>query len=392
MIARGESDDVPLEAFAHRLGVSGRHLRRLFEEHLGASPIDVAISKRLHLAKQLLAQSDLPVTEVAFASGFRSIRRFNEVFKEKFRSSPSSFRESAPATLGGSDDFIHFEIPLIAPFAWGHIYQFLENHGARGVECFIDGCYRRTFSIEKSIGALEVKFDPKKCQLLVAITASDPRHLRTIIEKVRDLFDTRLNPHAHLDDLNPQDPIAACYVEALGIRVPGAWEPFETAICIVLGQLVSTEQARSKVGTLIEHFGTAAPNPVFDGCSRLFPTAKSLAEGDLRVLGLTKVREAALRELSQQVDKGEIDLSRSADIAKTKAQLLAIKGIGPWTVEMIAMRCLGDTNAFPKTDLIVKRALDLYENKNGDWSPWNSYIALALWQKFAVNLSKKRRG
>ncbi len=391
MISRGEIDNSSLDQFANKLGISDRHLRRLFEEHVGASPIDVATSKRLHLAKQLLTYSTLPVTEVAFASGYQSIRRFNEAFKEKFQMAPSSVRRFNDQSFDKNSNFIIIELPVISPFDWDHIFGFLKNHGVQGVESFGNGLYQRSFQIEKAVGAIEVGYDNKKIQLTAKISISDSAHLRTVIEQIRDLFDTRLNPHAHLNDLKAKDAIASCYRDELGLRIPGSWEPFETAICIILGQLVSVEQARSKVKRLVAQFGKQVSNPVFQNCTHLFPTAKVLATANFKEIGVTKVREFALRELSKQVLEKRIDLSRTANIETTKEQLLSFKGVGPWTAEMIAMRCLGDANAFPKTDLIIKRALEHHKNEKGDWSPWNAYIAIALWKKYASTLSKKAK-
>ena len=391
MISRGEADEITFEQFADRLGVSGRHLRRLFDEHVGASPIEVATSKRLHLAKQLLMQSNLPVTEVAFASGYHSIRQFNHAFKEKFKTAPTSVRKSTVRLLEKGSNFISIDIPVILPFDWSHIFGFLKNHGVEGIESFTNDRYRRSFAIENAVGAIDVGYDLKKEQLSASLSISNPIHLRVAIERVRDLFDTRLNPHAHLNDLNTEDAIASCYRNELGIRIPGAWDSFETAICIILGQLVSVEQAKLKVKKLVQQYGKKISNPAFDECAYLFPSADVLAKASFKSIGVTKIREHALRELSKQVLESRIDLSRSADIEKTKAQLLSIKGIGPWTVEMIAMRCLGDANAFPNSDLIVKRALIHHQNDKGDWSPWNAYITLALWKKYAVTLSRKRK-
>lgn len=391
LISRGEADEIALDQFAGRLGVSDRHLRRLFAEHVGASPLEVATSKRLHLAKQLLTQSNLPVTEIAFASGYQSLRRFNEAFKQKFRMPPSHLRKAVGEDLDRATNFIRLEIPVIAPYDWNHICGFLKNHAIHGVESFVDGHYRRSFSLEDASGALEVSLDEQKSHLNVSLSISNPAHLRAAIERVRDLFDTRLNPHAHLQDLKTKDSIATFYRRALGLRIPGAWEPFETAICIVLGQLVSVEQARFKVKKLVTQFGRPVEDPVFAECTHLFPTPEVLAGASFKEIGVTKVREQALRELSRLVLEKKIDLSRSADIAQTKTQLLAIPGIGPWTVEMIAMRCLGDCNAFPGSDLIIKRALAHHNKQKGDWSPWNAYIALTLWKKYANVLSKKKQ-
>jgi len=390
MIASGEFDKMPLDEFAGKFGVSDRHLRRLFEEHVGASPLEVATSKRLNLAKQLLTQSNLPVTEVAFASGYQSIRRFNEVFQRKFQIAPSRMRKSRERPIGNDANFICIDLPVIAPFNWNEIFEFLRNHRMEGVESFLDGRYRRNFSLGNATGAVDVAYDPKQVQLSARVFISDSMQLRTAMERVRDLFDTRLNPHAHLNDLQKSDPIAACYVDSLGLRVPGAWDSFETAICIILGQLVSVEQARLKVSRLVAQYGTKIAKPVFAECTHLFPSPWVLVKADFQGIGVTKVRENALRELSRLVLENRIDLSRSSDIEKTKAQLCAIKGVGPWTAEMIAMRCLGDTNAFPKTDLIIKRALEHHGKGKGDWSPWNSYITLALWKKYATRLSRKR--
>ncbi len=405
MISRSGSDRLSMIQLSDKLGVTDRHLRRLFDEHVGASPIEVANSKRLHLAKQLLAHSKLSVTEVAFASGYQSIRRFNEAFKERFQANPSLIRRSTGIShdlplfqklLRSSSshqdaNFIRIELPVIEPFDWDHVFGFLKNHGVRGVESFDGNRYRRSFVFDQAFGFLEVGYEPQKAQLVALISISDPIYLREVIERVRDLFDVRLNPHSHIDDLSVEDPVAACYRDELGLRIPGAWDCFDTAITIILGQLVSIEQASFKIQKLVEQFGEKIAQPLFAGCTHRFPTAHALAEASLKDVGITKVREQAIQELSRRVASKEIQLTRFVDIEKTKAQLLAIRGIGPWTVELIAMRCLGDTNAFPASDLIIKRALNFHQQEKGDWSPWNAYIALALWKKYAETLSKKKK-
>lgn len=391
LISQGEADSVSLDRFAEKLGVSDRHLRRLFDEHVGASPIEVATSKRLHLAKQLLMQSNLTITDVAFASGYQSIRRFNEVFKERFKAPPSSVRKSKRSETSELSNFIEIDLPVIAPFDWDHLLGFLKNHFAEGVESIVENRYRRSFSINKATGALEITYDSKREQLSAKVYLSDTTYLRTAIEKIRDLFDVRLNPHTHLGDLSRRDTIANCYIESIGLRIPGAWDPFETAISIILGQLVSVEQARLKIKKLVARFGKKISEPMYEECTHHFPEPRILANADFREIGITKARENAIKELSKLVMGNRIDLSRTGDLEKTKAQLLEIKGIGPWTTEMIAMRCMGDTNAFPTTDLIIKRALEQHKIKKGEWSPWNAYITLALWKKYAINLSRKSK-
>lgn len=403
MISQGDVDEISMEVLAGKLGISDRHLRRLFDEHVGASPLEVAISKRLHLAKHLLTQSNLPVTEVAFASGYKSLRRFNEAFRHRFKVSPTTFRRSTspgqgPALTQGLTpesraNFIRVAVPVIAPYDWDHIFAFLRDHAVEGVEGFRNGQYRRVFAAGDTVGTIEVGFDPKNAQLRAGISISDPAGLRTVIERVRDLFDARVNPHAHLNDLCSTDPVALCYRRALGLRIPGSWDTFETAVCIILGQLVSVDQARQTVRKLVEQFGRRVRSPIFAECAVVFPCAQTLANANLKNVGITRVREHAIRELARLVAEGQLDLSRSSDIERTRSQLLSIRGFGPWTVEMIAMRCLGDANAFPKSDLIIRRALNIhnYDSKEGDWSPWNAYITLALWKRYASELSRKRR-
>ena len=211
MISRGEADEISFEKFAAKLGVSDRHLRRLFEEHVGASPIDVATSKRLHLARHLLSQSSLPVTQVAFASGYKSIRRFNDAFKQKFRTPPSHLRRPSNFNLIKDLNFIRVELPVIMPFDWGLLFRFLESHKIQGVESFVNGRYRRSFSLKEAIGAVEIGFEPRKKQLSVMISISNLAYLRVAIEKVRDLLDTRANPHGHLHNLDTRSPVTKCY-------------------------------------------------------------------------------------------------------------------------------------------------------------------------------------
>ncbi len=391
MISSGKLDEIGLDRFSDQLGVSSRHLRRLFNEHIGASPIEVAISQRLHLAKHLLSQSNLPITDISYASGYKSIRRFNESFKEKFHSPPSLVRRKMKSQEKTRSHFIQIELPVITPYDGAHIFNFFKNHEISGVETVINNTYQRGFVIENIPGAFEVSFDEQKSQLKARIATSQTLHLRQIIENIRNLFDTRVNPHSQVDTFRSKNSISQLYTNHLGLRIPGSWNSFETAICIILGQLVSVEQARQKVKKLVLEFGTEIKNSQFENCRYLFPEPKVLATANLKNIGLTKVRESAIRDLSLLVWHNQIDLSRSTDIAKTKAQLLAINGIGPWTVEMIAMRCLGDTNAFPKTDLIIKRALEHHQNTKGDWSPWNAYITLVLWKKYAQKLTKKNK-
>jgi AraC family transcriptional regulator of adaptative response / DNA-3-methyladenine glycosylase II len=403
LIALGEADEAPLERLAARLGMSDRHLRRLFEEHLGASPIEVAISKRLHLARHLLLQTNLPVTEIALASGFQSIRRFNAAFKTCFKTPPTALRRRAAEN--GDAGVIRLELPYLEPYDWAYQVGFLGAHQVRGVERIDGSSYQRVFAMDRGPGWIRVTNDAGKGRLELQVSAPDVRAFRVVIEKTRDLFDLRMNPHvlagrgqaggggalAWRD--RSVDGDGRAFVDRVpGIRIPGCWDAFETSVCIILGQLVSIEAAGRSFQKLVERFGHALLEPVGEGLTHLFPTAEVLAGADLTVLGLTRVKAGAISSLARQVAEGRLDLSRACGLEETRRQLLTIKGIGPWTVEMIAMRCLNDTDAFPRNDLIIQRALELHGMADSDWSPYRAYLALAMWKEYAGSLSKKRRG
>ena len=277
---------------------------------------------------------------------------------------------------------------MIPPFDWDHSYQFLKKHAVARVESYDDDLYRRAFEIDGVTGALEVQVGAG--ELRAKVFLPDDELLASVANKLGLFFDVQADPGSRFTSALFDDEIFDCYRKEPGIRIPGAWDGFETAICIVLGQLVSTEQAREKIRRLVTQFGRQIEQPVFVDCDRLFPEPAVLATADLQGIGLTRVRGEAIAELSRQVLEGRLDLSPPADIADARRKLLAIRGVGPWTAEMVAMRCLGDSNAFPASDLIVRRALELHNLKKGDWSPWNSYVTLAIWKRYAKELSKKK--
>ncbi|MGE3758409.1 MAG: DNA-3-methyladenine glycosylase 2 family protein [Pseudobdellovibrionaceae bacterium] len=374
MISSGEADAMSLQTFATKLGITDRHLRRLFEDHLGASPVDIAISKRLHLARQLLSETSLPITEVAFASGFNSIRRFNEAFKKKYKRSPRDYRQKSG---NQNEDVLKVCLPFIEPYDWSYVYEFLDRHSTFGLEHFEDGKYHRLAVVNNKPARLTIERDSSKAQLLVEIEGANVADLRGILAGVRNLFDLDHNPYQTHDSK-----------KLGGIRIPGSFDPFETAIGIILGQLVSTEQAKIKIKKLVEHFGNPIASP-FANLTHSFPSPKVLSAGDLTPIGSTKVRSESIRELSKKVASGEIVLSRTAPLQETREKLLAIKGIGPWTVEMISMRCLGNTNAFPDKDLIIKRAVEKLKLDSETWHPWRSYVTHWIWKNYAKSLSMK---
>ncbi|GFO69261.1 AraC family transcriptional regulator [Geomonas limicola] len=371
-----ESDS--LGVLAERLGISDRHLRRLFREHLGASPIEVAISRRLHLARQLLSQTSLSVTDIALASGFNSLRRFNDAFTGTYQRTPSEFRKASPQQPG-CPETITLHLPYLPPYDWNTLLRYYARHEVFGTDVVEDGWYLRQLGTPQGPSLVRVRHLPEKACLEVSLTLHSFSDLRPTVAAVRDAFDLDHNPLLIVPG-SAEASVPALAALAGGIRIPGAFDPLEIAVSVILGQLVSTVQGRRNLQKLVERFGTPVPNPLHPRLTHRFPTAEILAREDLSVLGFTKVRAAAINELARAFLEGRLTLSRSCDLAATRQALARIRGIGPWTVEMIALRCLGDPDAFPATDLVLARALAASPFRPDELRPWRGYFALALWK------------
>lgn len=371
-------DELTVESLAASLGVTDRHLRRLFDAHLGASPIEVMITQRLHFAKQAIQQTAQPITEIAFASGFQSIRRFNEAFKARFHSSPSEFRVRQ---AGAAADSFEWKLPIHSPYDWATVLAYLKRHETYGVESIEGNAYRRFVPRRNSFGTLAVAWTPGRDFLHVRFTDIPLLEARPLLARLKRLFDTDHNP-IHLP--------AGKGVIARGIRVPGSFDPFETAVSIILSQLVSTEQAKSKLQALVRRFGRKLGDHGTAEVYR-FPAPAVLAEAPVEKIGIPKARADAVRGLARAVQGGALNFGAAVEFSRMEERLTAIRGIGPWTAAMIAMRCLGDPDAFPASDLIVQRVI---ENKLVDHRPWASskaYLTHCLWRDYGRTLSNKRR-
>jgi AraC family transcriptional regulator, regulatory protein of adaptative response / DNA-3-methyladenine glycosylase II len=368
------SDDLDVQRLAHSLGVTDRHLRRLFDQHLGASPIEIMITQRLHFAKQMIQETSKPITEIAFAVGFQSIRRFNEAFKSRYHKAPSAFRKARDI---GSADVLRLKVPIRLPYDWATVLAYLKRHEAYGLEQIENGRYRRFIVRGNKAGSVVVSHNPGQEHLNVEFSGIALSDVRVVLCRIKNLFDTDHNP-LHLPPENALVP--------QGIRVPGGFDPFETAVSIILSQLVSSERAKAALKKLILRYGRKIG--VHDGQEvHEFPRPSVLAAGKVGTIGIPKARAQAIRELARAVLRGTLDF-KSYDLAKTKEQLLAIHGVGPWTATMIAMRCLGDPDAFPEFDLIIQRALEKRLADHTDWISSRAYLTHCLWRDFSGTLSK----
>jgi AraC family transcriptional regulator of adaptative response / DNA-3-methyladenine glycosylase II len=365
-------DEGGVEELSGRLGLSSRQLRRLFQQHLGASPVGVAQTRRVHFAKRLMDETGLPLTEVALASGFRSIRQFNDVFRQLYGRPPRELRKQAAPNEPGT---YSFRLTYRPPYALDAVLRFLAARAIPHVERVHDGEYHRTFVLDGKPGQLSVR-GGQADSLILRVEYPEPSQLFRIVERTRQIFDLGADPDMIAAQLRT-DPAMRPLVDRFpGLRVPGAWDGFELTVRAILGQQVSVMAASTLAGRIAETYGQR-----FGECSseaRLFPDAAVLADKDLTKIGLTGQRAATIRDLARGVASGEIRFDHDPEVLR--ARLLAIRGIGRWTVEYVAMRALGEPDAFPDTDLALRKAApEGLIKRSALWRPWRSYAAMYLW-------------
>lgn len=377
LIAEGGFDDGGADELAERLGVGARHLRRLFDRYVGASPVSVAQAHRLLFAKKLVTETQLGMSEIARASGFGSVRRFNDAFRAAYARPPSSLRRATKDAASG----LVLKLAYAPPYDWDAILAFLAERAVPRVERVQDGAYERTFRIDASVGRLSVRAAPG--HLLATVHAADVTKLAAVVARLRRVFDLDADILA-IDAQLSKDPELRRRVKARpGVRVPGAWEPFELAVRAVLGQQISVRAATTFAGRLAEAFG----EPLGDD-DRLFPTAAALADAELTRIGLTTARARTLNALARAVQADPSLLVARASLDETVARLCALPGIGPWTAQYVCMRALREPDAFPTADLGLLRALEkggvrptagVLQDRAEAWRPWRAYAALRLW-------------
>ena len=385
MIEDGTLGEASLESVAGRLGITDRHLRRAFGAEFGVSPVEFAQTQRLLLAKRLLTDTALPVTEVAFASGFGSLRRFNALFKQRYRLQPGQLRRKMKQAVPAAGDCLQFELSYRPPYDWPAVSAFLGARAIAGVETFEDDRYRRTVRItaggKPQLGWIEVAPSRKKPALRVMVSASLAKHLPPVLSRVKALMDLACHP------IEVARALGALAKRRPGLRVPGAFDGFEVAVRAILGQQVTVAAARTVAGRFAAAFGDPVETP-FDSLCVVFPTAVRIAElpyGRIAKLGMPGARARSVVSLARAVAQGGLDLVPNADIEATLDKLRALPGVGEWTAQYIAMRALAWPDAFPHADLGVMKALSERDPRRvlelGEaWRPWRAYAVMHLWQ------------
>ena len=394
MIEDGVANDVDLAHVAGRVGVTDRHLRRIFAEEFGVSPVQYAQTHRLLLAKRLLTDTALPVADIAFASGFSSVRRMNALFAERYRFSPTRLRkegrqgetENAEA---GELDSLTFVLPYRPPYDWQRVLVFFEMRAVPGVETIADGIYRRVVRVEgttPTAGWLEVSHLPKRNALQLRFTAALAQATQSVLSHTKQVFDVAADPQ------EISTALGELAKGAHGLRLPGAFDGFELALRAILGQQVTVKAARTLATRFVDAFGEAIATPFAD-LTRTFPTPARVAQltrDDIGRLGIVGQRAEAMIAIAQAVTSGKLILSGGAEPSQTIDALREIKGIGPWTAHYIAMRALAWPDAWPPQDVALLNAMNLPNTAKGQreadviaeaWRPWRSYAVLHTWRK-----------
>jgi AraC family transcriptional regulator of adaptative response / DNA-3-methyladenine glycosylase II len=384
LIENGVLDAGGIEHLSERVGVTSRHLRRIFDAEFGVSPIEYAQTQRLLLAKRLLTDTAMPVTEVALASGFASVRRFNALFKARYRIAPGRLRDARggralPAALA-------FELAYRPPYDWDSMLAFLGHRAIEGIEAVTRDAYVRSVSVvhrgATHTGRVEVRRASRRPALRVSVSPSLAAVIPAVLSRVKHAFDLACEPDvvaAALGTLAAGHP---------GLRVPGTFDGFELAARAVVGQQISVRAARTMLGRIAESFGEALPGEGGGASMRVFPAAArvaALGPEDLVRLGMTRVRARTLIGLACATASGDIRLEPESDVDATVARLTSLPGIGAWTASYIAMRALRWPDAFLASDLVVLRAMGETKparalRRSEVWRPWRSYAVIHLWR------------
>jgi AraC family transcriptional regulator of adaptative response / DNA-3-methyladenine glycosylase II len=393
LIADGflDREDGTVETLATRVGMGGRQLRRLFHQHLGASPVAVAQTRRLLFAKQLIHDTRLSMAEVAMAGGFGSLRRFNDAFRTLYHRPPRELRRSTMCATANvpAEAPVMLHIPYRPPYDWEAMLDYLRARAIDGLEVVEDGIYRRSLSREEAHGTVAVAHVPGRQALLATIQHPSVRVLQAIVTCVRHLFDVGADVDTITAHLSKDQTLAPLIASRPGLRTPGCWDGFELAIRAVLGQQVTVEAARRLGSKLVLLCGDPVPNAIDARLARTFPSARCLATVDLSPIGMPASRRATVKALAQAAVANPRLFMPLGSIDDSIAQLRAIRGIGEWTAQYIALRALREPDAFPATDLgilrgaahlggVVPTALQLLQRAEA-WRPWRAYAAQYLW-------------
>lgn len=373
-----------LEELASSLGVSSRQLRRCVRQELGVSPVQLAQTNRLLLAKRLITETQLPITQIAFAAGFGSVRRFNTLFQRRYRLAPGTLRRKQAQPT--SHDCFQLQLAYRPPFDWNSLLNFLAARATAGVEVIDGGTYRRTVGIGSCDGWLSVTNVVDRHLLRVELATTLAPVLPSVLVRLQNLFDLDARPDVVDAQLATHQSLQGLVARHPGLRVPGAFDCFELGARAILGQQITVRGASTLAGRLVRSFGQRISTPYPDLWA-ISPTAESLSAAPIQTIcdqGLTRTRAQTLQHFATAIAKGDVDLEPGCDPPTVARKLQQIAGIGPWTAEYILMRALRWPDAFPTGDRGLQKALGSTSAKvlrqvANCWRPWRAYAAMHLW-------------
>ncbi|MEI9898078.1 MAG: AlkA N-terminal domain-containing protein [Chthoniobacter sp.] len=384
MIESGALDEGDVEALAARLEIGERQLRRLFRQHIGAAPVTVAQTRRVLLARQLLHQTDLSMIEVALASGFGSVRRFNETFQGLYHRPPSELRRRVPGNSPSPE--ISLRLPYRPPYDWEAMLHFLEKRAIRGLEVVTKESYSRVIELREAIGSITVTHAPDQTALRVSVCFPRLEALSVIIARLRRMFDLSAEPGAIAAALSSDPMMAPLVSDRPGLRVPGAWDGFEVAVRAVLGQQITVKAATQLATRIVATLGTPVSSTL-PGLTHAFPRPPKFSAGALSKIGMPKARAAAIEGLAAALVADPRLFDPRRDLTEAVARLRRLPGIGEWTAQYIAMRALGESDAFLAGDVAIQRkfaphgtrptAAELLAHAER-WRPWRAYAVAHL--------------
>ena len=387
LIDQGMLAEQPLSALAERVDIGERQLRRLFVNRLGVAPIGVHGTRRLLFAKQLLTETTLPITEVALAAGFGSLRRFNATFLDAYRMAPRDLRRLPTAAQEG---VLVLRLGYRPPYDFTAMLDFLRGRALPGVESVDEHSYARMVGSADSPGWLRVSAWPNgEHALKLELRGVPSTELLQIVNRLRRMFDLDADPHAIASALSVDARLRPLLKKRPGLRLPSGWDGFEIAMRAIIGQQVSVAAARTFTARLAQAFGEPLPVDFAPGLSHLFPAPEALADADLSRIGLTRTRADTVRTVARAVLDGRVDFRSERTLEDFVMRWVALPGIGPWTASYIAMRALGHPDAFPADDLVLQKAVPTDGERMTAkaltacaeaWRPWRAYAVMQVWK------------
>ena len=392
LIDQGMLDEQPLSALAERVDIGERQLRRLFVERLGVPPIGVHGTRRLLFAKQLLTETALPITEVALAAGFGSLRRFNAAFLEAYRMAPRDLRKQRAEAPG---ETLMLRLGYRPPYDFTAMLDFLRGRALPGVEVVDADSYSRVFGPIDAPGWLRVSQWPTASRhtdehaLKLELHGARPLQMLEIVNRLRRMFDLDADPQAIGDALSIDARLRPLLKRRPGLRVPSGWDGFEIAVRAIIGQQISVAGARTLASRLSQRFGQPLPAAFAAGLDHLFPTPEALCDADLTAIGLTRARAETVRTVARALLDGRVDFKPERTLDDFTSRWIELPGIGPWTAHYIALRAMGHPDAFPADDLVLQRAVPndgsrmtakALNARSEAWRPWRAYSVIQLWK------------